>query len=300
MTELEHVACAICGGTTTHPFCRKFEQTIVTCCACGLIFVNPRMTARETALRYSESYFWSEYLPAVAPPDGVDVNQFLRDRYGATFDLLPHLNTRAALLEVGAGAGFLLKAGELFGWRACGVEYSQTAATYAHQRQALPIVRASAMQLPFRSGSFEAALMFDVIEHLHNPLEALAEVRRCLRIGGTLILTTPNLNALSRTVLGSDWAVLSPSEHLYYFTEETLRQLLSKAGFRSVRFTRRYRAWGPLETMNARYTHAPHAQRARLYDSAVKSAGKAFYRLVQTFGWADAVLAVARVDRASV
>ena len=52
--EFEKTACDLCLGVTTEPFCEKFGQTIVRCVACGLVFVNPRLTPRETARRYRE------------------------------------------------------------------------------------------------------------------------------------------------------------------------------------------------------------------------------------------------------
>lgn len=51
---------------------------------------------------------------------------------------------------------------------------------------------ANLVSLPFSDGSFDAVVSLQVIEHLHTPLEFLAECARVLVPGGLLILATPN------------------------------------------------------------------------------------------------------------
>jgi hypothetical protein len=94
-------------------------------------------------------------------------------------------------------------------------------------------------------------------------------------------------------VLGKQWAVLSPAEHLYYFTERTLEAILVKAGFSRVEFVREIESWLVYETMNVRSTHAPESFRARAYRSLVFRYGADRYREVQRRGYADGLLAVA-------
>ena len=99
--------------------------------------------------------------------------------------------------------------------------------------------------------------MFDVIEHLFDPRPCSTAIARALAPGGTLVISTPNFDSASRLALGADWAVLSPLEHVYYFTEDSLRRLLTTTGFRERRFVRQHVTWGPQETINFRYTHEP-------------------------------------------
>jgi hypothetical protein len=109
-------------------------------------------------------------------------------------------------------------------------------------------------------------------------------------------VTTPNFDALSRYALGVDWAVLSPLEHVYYFTEATLARLLAEAGFSAITAMREQAGRGPVETMNFGYTNAPGTIRNRLYGAAVTRFGARIYRAVQRAGRADALLCVSRAN----
>jgi SAM-dependent methyltransferase len=52
-------------------------------------------------------------------------------------------------------------------------------------------IQADAYQLPFRDETFTVALCAEVLEHTHSPAFALREIRRVLKPGGKLLLTTP-------------------------------------------------------------------------------------------------------------
>jgi 2-polyprenyl-3-methyl-5-hydroxy-6-metoxy-1,4-benzoquinol methylase len=291
---LESVACALCGGTSTRRYLRKFGYRIVKCRRCALVYCNPRLSAAATEQRYNAEYFRNEYLPSVRPPEGCDERQFLTDRFTPSIRLLERSGAvQGRLLEIGTGAGFFLKAAANAGWDAHGLELSSEAAAYARDTLGLDVRQTPAEEMPFAAGSFDAAAMFEVIEHLRDPMAVLRAARRAVRPGGVLVLSTPNLHSVSRWMLGEQWAVLSPAEHLYYFSEKTLSAALIKGGFTRVEFVREFEPWLLYETMNVRYTHAPESFRARAYRSLVFRYGPERYREIQRRGFADTLLAVA-------
>lgn len=78
--------------------------------------------------------------------------------------------------------------------------------------------------LPFDDGGFELVLCAETIEHVRDVQLLLSEIRRVLRPGGTLALTTP-----ANLPLGPRPDPLSP--HLRFFTRRSLRRLLDELGF---------------------------------------------------------------------
>ena len=62
----------------------------------------------------------------------------------------------------------------------------------------LPLVRADATALPFRTGAIGAVTILDVIEHVADPKGVLAEVHRVLRADGRLVVSVPHRGLLMR------------------------------------------------------------------------------------------------------
>jgi SAM-dependent methyltransferase len=92
-----------------------------------------------------------------------------------------------------------------------------------------------ACPLPFAPASFDAVFAGELIEHLPDPVPGVAEFRRVLRPGGTLILTTPNRLRLANVVDGSE-RPYSP-DHLSELSYDEVRALLDREGFEVTRAT---------------------------------------------------------------
>jgi hypothetical protein len=74
--------------------------------------------------------------------------------------------------------------------------------------------------------------MLDVIEHLPNPLETLALVGQALDVGGWLMISTGDWDSLLARVMGRRWRLMTPPQHLFYFSRRTLTESLRQCGFR--------------------------------------------------------------------
>src|SRR5208282_348249 len=79
--------------------------------------------------------------------------------------------------------------------------------------------------------SFDLVLMSHVIEHLNDPLATLREIRRVLRPGGTLAVTTPNADSWGHRHFGPDWRGFEPPRHLRIFNGKALAALAGHAEF---------------------------------------------------------------------
>jgi 2-polyprenyl-3-methyl-5-hydroxy-6-metoxy-1,4-benzoquinol methylase len=288
------VPCAICGSNETRPLLDKMGYQIARCMRCGLVYANPRAPHERILARYSSDYFWKEYLPSLGVTDGTFDLTMFDLRHKALLDMMAAEAHGRRLLEVGCGAGFFLKAAQRAGWNVEGIELSDEASRFAIERLNLPIRRERAETAPIPPASFDVAAMFDVIEHLFDPAGVLAAIAKALTPGGTLVISTPNFDSASRFALGSDWAVLSPLEHVYYFTEDSLRRLLAQTGFPTVRFVRQHVMWGPQETINFRYTHEPRGWRARATEVVVRTGGMRLARWLQRAGRQDALFCFAQ------
>ncbi len=85
----------------------------------------------------------------------------------------------------------------------------------------------------FPEQSFQVITLFDVIEHVHSPNQALASVHRWLSPGGLLVMSLPNVDSWVAKAMGKHWVLLL-REHLWYFSPDTVARLLQRAGFELV------------------------------------------------------------------
>ncbi|MFF4521586.1 class I SAM-dependent methyltransferase [Streptomyces bluensis] len=157
------------------------------------------------------------------------------------------------VLDVGCGDGTAAATAAPFlaGHRIVGVDWSQDALRRARTRLPYP-VRGELTDggLPFASAVADAVLFSEVIEHLVDPDAALDEIRRVLRPGGHLMLSTPNLAAWYNRalLLAGVQPVFSEVSlraihgrpgrevvgHLRLYTARALREFVAASGFEVV------------------------------------------------------------------
>ena len=98
------------------------------------------------------------------------------------------------------------------------------------------VLLAEDQPLPFAEDAFDIVWCGETLEHVADGTGLAAELRRVLRPGGTLLVTTPNqprLGVAVEALLGRPLEErLDPrADHLRFFTARTLRELLQDAGF---------------------------------------------------------------------
>ena len=134
------------------------------------------------------------------------------------------------LLELGAGAGFALAAAREEGWQVRGMELSGSAAAWAQQHSGVDVTVGGFDDLHDRD-RWDVVAAFQTIEHLVDVRDALRRVRDALHARGLVFLTTPDHGSLNRRIMRRFWLSYRP-EHLVYFDQPRLRQLLEEEGYR--------------------------------------------------------------------
>jgi SAM-dependent methyltransferase len=140
------------------------------------------------------------------------------------------LQPSGILLDIGCWNGSFSQ--YLHGTKYIGVDINRQALEKAKSKK-IDVVLASCDFLPFRSKSFDACSMIEVIEHLYFPEKAVKEAHRVLKQNGTLILATPNfVNFIDRiNVLIGKNIISMEHQHIRFFTWKTLNDFLRRCGF---------------------------------------------------------------------
>lgn len=138
------------------------------------------------------------------------------------------------VLDVGAGSGDTVRVYRALGYEAEGLEPHEKTCRYAREYYGLPMHCGTLDSLDVPEGSQDLVLLWNVLEHLHEPLPALRRVLALLKSGGQAAIALPNLDAWGLQQYGTDWYPLDPPRHLYHFTPRSLREVLVRAGFRNI------------------------------------------------------------------
>jgi SAM-dependent methyltransferase len=196
--------------------------------------MSPQPTDAELGALYSEEY----YVSVDSRERGYDGYVTEAENWRRTFrDRLRDLPaTPGKLLDVGAATGFFVEQARAVGWDATGVEPSEWAAEYARNELGVDVQTGTLESMQFPDGAFDVVTLWEVIEHLQDPRLTLAEIRRILRPGGRLVLSTPDAGSRAARLSGRRWlGWRKVPEHLFFFDRANLDRLLGRAGFKPVR-----------------------------------------------------------------
>jgi 2-polyprenyl-3-methyl-5-hydroxy-6-metoxy-1,4-benzoquinol methylase len=163
-------------------------------------------------------------------------------RYRAHAKLLAAVGTGKRVLDVGCSTGYLARPLSERGNTIVGIELDPVAARAAEQFcERVLVGDVEKMELPLEPSSFDVVLCGDVVEHLRDPVASLARLRRFLKPGGRIVLSTPNVAnwAIRLSLLGGRWRYtergILDRTHTHLFTRATLAEALRQAGYEQVR-----------------------------------------------------------------
>jgi SAM-dependent methyltransferase len=144
------------------------------------------------------------------------------------------------LLDVGCASGLFLRCAADAGWQVVGVEPAkmlcdQARRTLAGQGE---LMCATLQESSLPMSSFDAVTLWDVLEHVQDPLQFMSACGALLKPGGHLFVNVPDLDSLQARVLGARWPLLLP-EHLNYFNRNSLRLCGERANLTWLHFGRR-------------------------------------------------------------
>jgi SAM-dependent methyltransferase len=222
------VSCPLCNRREAWGWGCENGYSAVKCVGCGLVYVSPR-PADETiseATRTGQHRHEAGAMSVVYAPSR---RKLARYRARMQRVLTGELGQDpVSWLDIGAGFGELIEAlrGVLpAGSRIRGIEPMAAKAAHARAR-GLPVTSESLAQV---SESFDFVSLINVFSHLPDPGAFLADIRRLVRPGGTLVLMTGNGAELEDADSYPDR--LDLPDHLVFAGRAQLDAFLSEAGF---------------------------------------------------------------------
>jgi 2-polyprenyl-3-methyl-5-hydroxy-6-metoxy-1,4-benzoquinol methylase len=240
--------CAVCHAKGRYKTAfREDPYEVRRCTECSFVWVSPRYTDDGLAEVYDEGYWQSDSPKTRGYADyASEAPLYLRTfrhRMRHVRRFLPK-DRPARVLDVGCAAGFFLRVLREEGHEVFGVEPSVIAGeaidALGRERVHTGLLEEIVAGQAAFGGPFDLLTMWDVIEHVPDPVRLLEEARHLLRPDGHLLLETQNVDSAFARLLGPRWHHYKHEEHIYHFNRRTVRRVLDRAGFEVTHLTPNY------------------------------------------------------------
>jgi len=213
------------------------DYAIVRCRGCDLVRTNPRPQPSSMGFYYPDNYgpyqstAVTDAHTIVGSPSVLRriLRIFSRRLIAFNVENIP-TKVPGQLFEIGCASGSYLARMKALGWKVAGLEFSASAAD-----------RARAAGLSVQTGAIEVAsapevkpdliVGWMVLEHMHDPVSALAKMNDWAKPNAWLALSTPNIASFDFKLFGPNSYALQLPNHLYHFSPRTITRLLERGGW---------------------------------------------------------------------
>jgi len=134
------------------------------------------------------------------------------------------------LLDIGAGTGAFASTMKKNGWNVTALEPDETARSNAKKDFDIDLLPSENL-FKLAPKTFDVITLWHVLEHVHELHKYLDAFYSLLNDGGTLIIAVPNYTSFDAKIYSETWAAYDVPRHLYHFSPQSMRTLLSKHKF---------------------------------------------------------------------
>jgi hypothetical protein len=235
VNDLQHPpnGCVVCGARAEDQFIvyEKWGYNIRKCRQCGLGMTLLDRAIELTAL-YDETYFQGQRRDGYA--DYIGSENILRKEFRHSLDDLRRFGAKQGhLLEIGSAYGFFLAEASQY-FDCMGIEVSEAGVEFSQSRGFNVQHGTLNADLIAKQEPFDAVVMLDVIEHLSNPTETLDLIWDALAMHGSVMISTGDWDSILARWQGKQWRLMTPPQHLFFYSVKTLTRLLENHGFEVV------------------------------------------------------------------
>jgi 2-polyprenyl-3-methyl-5-hydroxy-6-metoxy-1,4-benzoquinol methylase len=221
--------CKACGHMHADTIGSKDAFTLLRCAHCGTVTIKPFPSIAELIAFYEAYKGTTDYTKK-------EKSKIRRSR--ARIKRLMRLARGARFLDVGCNYGFAVAAAHDLGLDAHGIDVDSAAIASNQKRYADKGSFTYCSVEDYAASGAKADMIYtsEVIEHVPDPNSFVASMAKILTDGGVLYLTTPDASHWRVPKTFAQWDQVIPPEHVTYFTRKGMQELLSKHGFKTIRF----------------------------------------------------------------
>ena len=141
------------------------------------------------------------------------------------------VKNKGKLVDIGCSIGLFLNRAALFGFESYGYDVNKINLEKAGKLFGINILSDNFLEDKRYENLFDVATMWDVLEHLKDPVDFLTKLKHIVKPDGLLVVQCPNMESYEFLKFRNKWNWLTPGDHLQFFTPKSLYRVLVTAGF---------------------------------------------------------------------
>jgi len=231
------LVCVACGSDNTVYQFKKFGFTYSRCSQCGTLFQTPRPSLDSFDQFYcnsKSSKYWADvFFPTVAEVRREKIFQPRVEQLSAICKKNKIEVKR--LVDVGAGYGIFLDE-----WKkrfsaveAVAIEPSKSLAQECRTK-GFHVEETIVEHVTGLDDFADLVVCFEVLEHVHDPLSFVSLLKKIVRPGGYLLVSTLSIDGFDLQILGSESTQISPPHHINFLSVSGFEKLFKRAGLEDV------------------------------------------------------------------
>ena len=223
--------CPLCKGSAKSELMQwKQVYKLFECQNCGAVSPNIDNSGEDYIDSvYEVEEYKEKFIRETHSQYDYRKNNFGRERFKYTIDRLG-LDKNSNVLDLGCGAGYYIGTLHDAKIQYKGLEVVDHLVDYCKLQHGLNVEKTDLEDE--KDGSYDLVTMFDVLEHLSDPIETLNTVNKKLKPGGYCVAYTPNIFSIGYELMGVRQNTMLPFEHLCFVTQGSLQHLAKNTGFK--------------------------------------------------------------------
>lgn len=238
-TEQKTHSCEACSSSRLMQLANLNGARIIKCLNCSFVYLDGR-DPRPQADYYDEVLL-DDYI------------KYYKDHRTGVFSkhlrIIEKYSAKGKILDIGCSFGWFLDLAQKAGWVVFGLENSQKAIGYAREKYGLSISHGGIESVKNFNTDFQVITLWNVLEHIPNPLRNLEMINEKLSSDGLLVISVPNIEGLItklaflsyrlsggkfKFALSRLYQIENENPHLYHFSLKTITSILNKSGYKIV------------------------------------------------------------------
>jgi 2-polyprenyl-3-methyl-5-hydroxy-6-metoxy-1,4-benzoquinol methylase len=221
---MESIDCIFCRrGREDPPIVEENGFVGRKCGECGLVYISPRPPLAEIVNLYAHDH------AHISARHHIAAARVKRAAARHHLAVLRRYVSRGSLLEIGPGAGHFLDEARRLGFDPYGIELNEIQAAYLRDELGIPC-ETRVLAEAFSGRCFDVIYHADVISHFYDPIAEFHTMSARMNPGGIMIFETGNGGDIERRFF-AEYSTLQYPDHLFFYSERNLRDLLARTGF---------------------------------------------------------------------